>query len=169
MAWNRWKSHGIAENYRQSQISRSQRLFLEIIHHWLYLSPKLLRYISLKVWERDFFCHYCIFIKIKIKIDVFSINSFSQVQWDFLIILGSLNSYESEFSENICFGTFRHIFGTFSAIFRWNFFIQSKTGNSPTIFAENSRYYILYDEYIYILKVYRQTVSMSLNMLKNLL
>ncbi len=64
-------------------------------------------------------------------------------------------------------------FVTFSAHFRRFFAEIFSYKVKPVIHRlfspKNSRYYILYDEYIYILKVYRQTVSMSPNMLKNLL
>ena len=158
MAWNRRKLSAIADKSVTVYFWKWFIIcFIWAQNYWD---------ISAEKFENEIFYHYCIFIKIKIKIDVFSINSFSQVQWDFLIILGSLNSYESEFSENICFCTFSAHFRRF---FAENFSYKVKPVIHRLFSPKNSRYYILYDEYIYILKVYRQTVSMSPNMLKNLL
>ena len=54
----------------------------------------------------------------------------------FFIDLDSLKSYKCEFSENICFGTFRHIFGYFSANFRGTFCGHSKSVVISANFAE---------------------------------
>ena len=72
----------------------------------------------------------------KLIFGLFSNCSFSELRWDFSLILDSLKSYKCEFSENICFGTFRHIFGYFSANFRGTFCVHPKSVVISANFAE---------------------------------